>query len=54
MPTAWKSSRVNLAFSKLEDDSAAIGAATIFLQKIFKEDRMKMLNYFTSPSALPG
>lgn len=40
---AWKSSRINLAFSKLENNAAAIGAAAIYLQKIFKEDQRQIL-----------
>lgn len=35
---AWKWSNANITLSKLEDDSAAIGAASLFIQRIFTGD----------------
>lgn len=32
---AWRNSRVNIIASKFESDSAAIGAAAVFIQKVF-------------------
>lgn len=40
---SWKSSNVNIAVSKFVNDSAAIGAAAIFIQKIFSGE----LHYIT-------
>lgn len=40
---AWKGSRTNLVTSKLGSDSAAIGAATLFIQKIFSGEINKIM-----------
>lgn len=37
---AWKNSRVNVVTSKLENDSAAIGAAALFVQKLFNREKV--------------
>lgn len=41
---AWKNSRVNLVTSRLENNSAAIGAATIFVQKIFSGEMLDVVS----------